>query len=57
LLFIAVLGHIVTVVLQATGPGVIVVDFGSPPEDSGVTKIVETTIFNTITTWESGKTT
>jgi hypothetical protein len=57
LLFIAVLGHIVTVVLQANGPGVIVVDFGSPPEGSGASKIVETTIFNTITTWESGKTT
>ena len=57
LLFIADPGHIVTVVLQATGPGVIGVDFGSPPEDSGVTKIVKTTIINTITTWESGKTT
>ena len=57
MLFIAVLGHIVTVVLQATGPGVIGVDFGSPPEDSGVTKIVETTIEIAITTWESGKTT
>jgi ABC-type sugar transport system substrate-binding protein len=57
LLFIADPGHIVTVVIQATGPGVIVVDLGSPPEDSGVTKIVKTTIINTITTWESGKTT
>jgi hypothetical protein len=57
LLFIAVPGNIVTVVFQATGPSVIGVVFGSPPEDSGVSKIVETTIFNTITTWESGKTT
>ena len=54
---IAFPGHIVTVVIQTTGPGAIGVDFGRPPEGSGVSKIVETTIGKTKTSWESGKTT